>query len=631
MTANAVTVGINPPTGKETEASGSLISENAIRAEIRIVQSVQTQRNMPVLLFGNTAAVAIVVYTDWAASITSYAVYFLAAVLLLLLPVLRSYLRLRGQARPTRVSKRRIRLIVIHSFLLGLAWAISYYLMISNVGTINGIVLLMVMYFLGFGAAALMPSLPLAAIVYFAPMLLAGVAAALLNDILRPDLLLFVSIAGAGAIARSAWQSWREATASVRLGLEKIQAEAEVHQRETEAMRSMLAAIPFPLVLTRETGALEASETASRQFGIPTGGVGGLAIRDFFVNPDDQEVMAELQTEQGRLQEYEVQFKNAQGEPFWALLSSLPLRYEDEDCWLNAIYVIDDRKRAEAETLEAKQSAEQTSQTLEAVSGQLSKYISPQLYKSIFSGEQKVEIESKRKKLTIFFSDIVNFTAITDQLESEELTALLNQYLTEMSKVAQEHGAYFDKFIGDAMMFYFGDSESKGVKEDAAACVRMAIVMQRRLAELQERWRAQGLIDRPFEARMGINTGYCTVGNFGNEDRMDYTIIGGEVNLAARLEANADAGGILMAAETYSLVKDWLLAEEREAITMKGFPKPIKTFSVRGIYEELAAEGRVIHSEQDGLSLTINCDRLNRAGKNEVIHKLKDALAQLEG
>jgi PAS domain S-box-containing protein len=384
-------------------------------------------------------------------------------------------------------------------------------------------------------------------------------------------------------------------------------------------------------VLTRETGALEASETASRQFGIPTGDVGGLAIRDFFVKSDDQEVMAELQAEQGRLEEYEVQFKNSQGEPFWALLSSLPLRYEDEDCWLNAIYVIDDRKRAEAETLEAKQRAEETSQTLEAVSGQLSKYISPQLYKSIFSGEQKVEIESKRKKLTIFFSDIVDFTAITDQLESEELTALLNQYLTEMSIIAQEHGAYFDKFIGDAMMFYFGDSESKGVKEDAAACVRMAIAMQRRLAVLQEHWHAQGLIDRPFEARMGINTGYCTVGNFGNEDRMDYTIIGGEVNLAARLEANADASGILMAAETYSLVKGWLLAEEREAITMKGFAKPIKTFSVKGIYDELAAEGRIIHSELDGLSLTINQERLDQTGKKEVIHKLKDALAQLEG
>ena len=215
-------------------------------------------------------------------------------------------------------------------------------------------------------------------------------------------------------------------------------------------------------------------------------------------------------------------------------------------------------------------------------------------------------------------------------MESVELTALLNQYLTEMAKIAQEHGAYFDKFIGDAMMFYFGDQESRGIREDAAACVRMAIVMQRRLAELQESWRANGLIDRPFQARMGINTRYCTVGNFGNEDRMDYTIIGGEVNLAARLEANADAGGILLAAETYSLVKDWILAEEREAIIMKGFTKPIKTFSVKGVYDELATESRVIHSEMDGLSLTINCDRLNRTSRKEVVHKLKDALARLE-
>ena len=144
-------------------------------------------------------------------------------------------------------------------------------------------------------------------------MLFAAVAAALLNDILRPDLLVFVSIADAGAIARSVWQSWRETTASVRLGLEKLRAEAEVHQHETEAMRSLLAAIPFPLVLTRETGALEASETASRQLGIPAGSVGRISIRDFFVNAADQEVMADLQAKQGRLEEYEVQFKNAQG------------------------------------------------------------------------------------------------------------------------------------------------------------------------------------------------------------------------------------------------------------------------------------------------------------------------------
>jgi class 3 adenylate cyclase len=269
----------------------------------------------------------------------------------------------------------------------------------------------------------------------------------------------------------------------------------------------------------------------------------------------------------------------------------------------------------------------QTNDILENVSRQLTKYISPQLYQSIISGEQRVVIGSQRKKLTIFFSDIANFTEITDQLESEELTSLLNEYLTEMSRIAQEHGAYFDKFIGDAMMFYFGDPESSGVKEDASACVRMAIDMQRRLRKLQTGWREQGLIDRPFEARIGINTGYCTVGNFGSEDRMDYTIIGGEVNLAARLESHADAGGILLAAETYSLVKDWLVAEELDAITAKGFAKPIRTFGVQRIYDELVEDEQLFRHEDDGVTIAIDGNRADKARAREA---LKRALAHLD-
>ena len=154
-----------------------------------------------------------------------------------------------------------------------------------------------------------------------------------------------------------------------------------------------------------------------------------------------------------------------------------------------------------------------TNEVLGTVSDQRAKYIPPQLYQSIIAGEQRAAIEARRKKLTIFFSDIVDFTEITDQLEAEELTALLNEYLSEMSHIAQAHDAYFDKFIGDAMMFYFGDPVSKGIEEDAAACVRMAIEMQNRLETLQDRWRSQGLIDQPFRARIGINTGYCTAGN----------------------------------------------------------------------------------------------------------------------
>jgi class 3 adenylate cyclase len=270
---------------------------------------------------------------------------------------------------------------------------------------------------------------------------------------------------------------------------------------------------------------------------------------------------------------------------------------------------------------------QQTNSILEKVSYQLAKYISPQLYQSIITGEQDVTIDSKRKKLTIFFSDIVEFTEITDQLESEELTTLLNKYLTEMSVIAEKYGATFDKFIGDAIMCYFGDPESKGVTEDAEACVRMALTMREKLNQLQSGWRDSGLIDRPFEARMGINTGYCTVGNFGSHDRMDQTIIGHEVNLAARLESNADSDGILMAAETYSMVKDWLLAEEQKAITMKGFSKPVRTYRVLGTKEDLAKDEKNFHHEDNGVRISIQG---SLADKQKTKDALNRALAQLD-
>src|SRR4029078_12576462 len=115
--------------------------------------------------------------------------------------------------------------------------------------------------------------------------------------------------------------------------------------------------------------------------------------------------------------------------------------------------------------------------TLESLSSKLSKYLSPQVYQSIFSGQRNAEVAAQRKKLTIFFSDIAGFTETTDMLESEQLTTLLNQYLREMSAIALEYGATIDKFIGDAIMLFFGDPETRGPKDDALACVKMAIAM----------------------------------------------------------------------------------------------------------------------------------------------------------
>ncbi|HSG64645.1 MAG TPA: GAF domain-containing protein, partial [Gammaproteobacteria bacterium] len=143
------------------------------------------------------------------------------------------------------------------------------------------------------------------------------------------------------------------------------------------------------------------------------------------------------------------------------------------------------RRRAE----EANERVLEQNRMLESLSTKLSKYLSPQVYSSIFTGSQSVEISAKRKKLTVFFSDIAGFTETADKLESEDLTQLLNHYLTEMSQIALAHGATIDKYVGDAIVIFFGDPETRGVREDALACVKMAIAMRERLRELAGIWR----------------------------------------------------------------------------------------------------------------------------------------------
>ncbi len=144
---------------------------------------------------------------------------------------------------------------------------------------------------------------------------------------------------------------------------------------------------------------------------------------------------------------------------------------------------------ANRRTREAAEEIGRKHRELEVLSSKLAKYLSPQVYASIFAGRQEVKLASQRKKLTVFFSDIAGFTETTDKMESEDVTQLLNQYLTEMSRVALEYGATIDKYVGDAIMIFFGDPETRGVKEDALACVKMAIAMQKRMQELGAIWR----------------------------------------------------------------------------------------------------------------------------------------------
>jgi adenylate cyclase len=266
---------------------------------------------------------------------------------------------------------------------------------------------------------------------------------------------------------------------------------------------------------------------------------------------------------------------------------------------------------------------------LTAISTKLAKYLSPQLYTSIFSGQKDVVIATERKKLTIFFSDLVEFTATTERLQPEELTALLNEYLTEMATIAIQHGGTVDKFIGDAMLVFFGDPESQGAVEDAKACLAMALQVRHRVAELNAQWRRYG-VEHPCRVRMGINTGFCNVGNFGSPERMDYTIIGAEANLAARLQSIAEPGGIVISYETYALVRDLVRARPLPAITVKGISRAIMPYAVEGLLDDVGRHGPIISEHTTGLDLFLDPAVVDAETAERVRHVLQEALTALD-
>ncbi|MCP4271986.1 MAG: adenylate/guanylate cyclase domain-containing protein, partial [Gammaproteobacteria bacterium] len=147
--------------------------------------------------------------------------------------------------------------------------------------------------------------------------------------------------------------------------------------------------------------------------------------------------------------------------------------------------------------------------------------------------------------------------------------------------VRKYHGT-LDKYIGDAIMVFFGDPTTKGAKEDALSCVKMALEMQKQVLDLSEEWVGYGL-NEALQIRIGIFTGDCTVGNFGSEEQMDYTIIGNPVNAASRLETAAGPGEILISHDTWLLINEYVEGEEMDAIVVKGFRDPLRVYRISGI------------------------------------------------
>jgi PAS domain S-box-containing protein len=301
----------------------------------------------------------------------------------------------------------------------------------------------------------------------------------------------------------------------------------------------------------------------------------------------------------------------------------------DEDRFFGAVIRdITERRQAEESLRAAHDALAEKSQQLEGLSAKLAKYLSRQLYQSIFEGRHEVRVTSYRKKLTIFFSDIQGFAELTDSMEAESLSQLLNEYLSEMSVIAAHHGGTIDKFIGDGIMIFFGDPESRGERDDAVACVEMALAMRRRVHGFQQEWQDRG-IARLLQVRMGINTGFVTVGNFGSEDRLDYTIVGGQVNAAARLEVIAEPDQILISHETYALVKERVRCEPVGELKVKGIAYPIRTYQVLGSHAELGDLAATIDEQRQGFRLHIDPSQLSPGDAETAREALRRALKAL--
>jgi class 3 adenylate cyclase len=222
---------------------------------------------------------------------------------------------------------------------------------------------------------------------------------------------------------------------------------------------------------------------------------------------------------------------------------------------------------------------EASHQRLLEAQAQISRYLDPHVVEKIFSGQFQAELSHRRVRLTMFFSDIKDFTQFTDMADPELAAALLNEYLGEMAAIVRRWGGTIPQFTGDQIFAIFGAPDSRGHREDALACVRMALEMQARMAVLARQWWEQG-VQEPFRIRCGIHTGMANVGNYGSEGFMEFSAIGLNTNLASRLEQACPPGEILVSHATWGLVGREVRCEPAGEVRVKGFHHPIQTYRV---------------------------------------------------
>jgi adenylate cyclase len=211
-----------------------------------------------------------------------------------------------------------------------------------------------------------------------------------------------------------------------------------------------------------------------------------------------------------------------------------------------------------------------------------SSYVSKRIVDELIRDPSQMRLGGTRKELTVLFSDIRGFTTFSEKYQPEEVVSQLNEYLGAMTDIVFQHDGTLDKFVGDAVMAFWGAPLDQ--PDHAQRAVRCAVDMIRKLQELQAKWAADG--KHVIDIGIGVNTGEMVVGNMGAEGKkMDFTVIGDNVNLAARVEGLTRKfdSHIIITEYTFAKVKDSVEAKELEAVTVKGKERPVVMFNVLGV------------------------------------------------
>lgn len=289
-----------------------------------------------------------------------------------------------------------------------------------------------------------------------------------------------------------------------------------------------------------------------------------------------------------------------------------------------AAALISQRQKLELERARAEISAR--AERHAALAERLARYLPPAVHRVAFDQEGGTVSGSQRRWLTVCFADLAGFTALTDVAESEEVVAMLDDFYTAMAEAALACGGTLDKFIGDAVMVFFGEPASLGRERDAQACIAMAAEMQARFAGLRRRWLGGG-ISRELGLRIGVHSGWCTVGSFGKAARMEYTVIGATVNAASRLESAAVPGQILLSRNTWLLLgSGGRQCRRLGPISAKGFAAPIEVFE----YRADATARQPLCWQHDGIALQVDPGAADPAQIRRILAEAGQALAHVE-